>query len=93
MIRKGDVSVCIGCGKKNLKDEEFVLKRNEQDWFPNENDDGTKSKTKSRHYHPKKECVLQRNFNYNACMVDFSGLPEITGHTRVILGDLGVTMS
>ena len=96
-IRKGNIAACIGCGKKTLKDEEYVLKRDEQDWYPQENDGGSKSwrlsVKKPRHYHPRKnECVIPRNPNFVPNMIDFRSL-QLTGLTangRALLKDLGV---
>ena len=91
------MACCIGSGAKNLKQTEtYVIKRNEQDWYPNVIDDGTQcwrlSAKKSVYYHPKKNCIIMRNNSFKSFMVDFTSV-ENTEDIQHILIDLDVTMS
>ena len=92
MKRRGSVALCIGCGNKTLEVEEYVLKREEQDWWPNTNDDGTKSwrisQKRPQYYHALRACILNRNANFNPNMIEFTA--KVTPNARTLLTALGV---
>ena len=60
-----NVKVCIsGCGI-GVENEKYVICRTERDYWPNKNDDGSRSwhlgREQSRYYHLKWQCVRARN--------------------------------
>ena len=71
--RSGNISTCVGCGQATLKQEHFVIRWKESDWFYHPTDKiWVPSKKTNRHYHCKRQCLLRRNpfYDYNMLKLD-----------------------